>query len=251
MVSVDPAGPHNRPARDARAVENYYIVPIYLNPSCMQSDCACSRPAMASTVFLPSIVTTPFAGRAVERFGTQPIFWSALAVAGVGLPLLLLPNLNAVILGLMLVGVGTFFAQAAATGFVGRAATADRAAASGMYLACYFFGGLVGSAVLGQLFDRFGWSACVMDIALSLIMAALPAFRLKIPREGRGTVKWFNPTKGYGFIQPQGGGGKDVFVHISAVERAGLSTLNEGQQIEYEEVTGRNRKSSAENLKVK
>jgi CspA family cold shock protein len=49
----------------------------------------------------------------------------------------------------------------------------------------------------------------------------------------RGTVKWFNPTKGYGFIQPQAGG-KDVFVHISAVERAGLSTLNEGQQIEYE-----------------
>jgi cold shock CspA family protein len=45
----------------------------------------------------------------------------------------------------------------------------------------------------------------------------------------RGTVKWFNATKGYGFIQPQGGGGKDVFVHISAVERAGLSTLNEGQ----------------------
>ena len=43
-----------------------------------------------------------------------------------------------------------------------------------------------------------------------------------------GTVKWFNPTKGYGFVQPQGGG-KDVFVHISAVERAGLSTLNEGQ----------------------
>jgi len=50
-----------------------------------------------------------------------------------------------------------------------------------------------------------------------------------------GTVKWFNPTKGYGFIQPQGGG-KDIFVHISAVERAGLSTLNEGQQVQYEEV---------------
>ncbi len=66
-----------------------------------------------------------------------------------------------------------------------------------------------------------------------------------------GTVKWFNPTKGYGFIQPQGGGGKDVFVHISAVERAGLSTLNEGQSIQYEEVTGRNGKTSAENLKVK
>jgi CspA family cold shock protein len=66
----------------------------------------------------------------------------------------------------------------------------------------------------------------------------------------RGTVKWFNPTKGYGFIQPQGGGGRDVFVHISAVERAGLSTLNEGQQVEYEIEENRG-KTSAVNLKVK
>jgi CspA family cold shock protein len=51
-----------------------------------------------------------------------------------------------------------------------------------------------------------------------------------------GTVKWFNSQKGYGFIQPQAGG-QDVFVHISAVERAGLSSLNEGQQVEYEIVT--------------
>jgi CspA family cold shock protein len=65
----------------------------------------------------------------------------------------------------------------------------------------------------------------------------------------KGTVKWFNPTKGYGFIQPQAGGGKDVFVHISAVERAGLSSLNEGQVVEYEEVSNRG-KTSAENLKV-
>ncbi len=64
-----------------------------------------------------------------------------------------------------------------------------------------------------------------------------------------GTVKWFNPTKGYGFIHPQGGG-QDVFVHITAVERAGLSTLNEGQQVEYEIVSNRG-KSSAESLKVK
>jgi CspA family cold shock protein len=64
-----------------------------------------------------------------------------------------------------------------------------------------------------------------------------------------GTVKWFNPTKGYGFIQPQDGG-KDVFVHISAVERAGLSSLNEDQQVAYEIVSNRG-KSSAENLKVK
>jgi CspA family cold shock protein len=64
----------------------------------------------------------------------------------------------------------------------------------------------------------------------------------------KGTVKWFNATKGYGFIQPQGGG-KDVFVHISAVERAGLQSLNEGQTVEYEVVDNRG-KSSAENLKV-
>ena len=64
-----------------------------------------------------------------------------------------------------------------------------------------------------------------------------------------GTVKWFNSQKGYGFIQPQGGG-KDVFVHISAVERAGLSSLNEGQVVEYEEVLNKG-KTSAENLKVR
>ena len=64
----------------------------------------------------------------------------------------------------------------------------------------------------------------------------------------QGTVKWFNNDKGYGFIQPSTGD-KDVFVHISAVERAGLGTLNEGQVVEYELVSNRG-KTSAENLKV-
>ena len=63
-----------------------------------------------------------------------------------------------------------------------------------------------------------------------------------------GTVKWFNPTKGYGFIQPDNGS-KDVFVHISAVEKAGLSTLNEGAKVSYEEVPNKG-KTSAENLRV-
>ena len=62
-----------------------------------------------------------------------------------------------------------------------------------------------------------------------------------------GTVKWFNPTKGFGFIQPDNGG-PDAFVHVSAVERAGLHSLNEGQRVQYEIVAGRNGKSSAENL---
>jgi Arabinose efflux permease len=131
-------------------------------------------------VFLPSILTTPFAGAAARRFGTRPTFWSALALAGLGLPLLLLPSPLAVIVGLMLVGIGTFFAQATATGFVGQAATADRGSASGIYLACYFFGGLVGTAVLGQIFDRFGWWPCVVGIGLALATAAYLAVRLRL-----------------------------------------------------------------------
>ncbi len=63
-----------------------------------------------------------------------------------------------------------------------------------------------------------------------------------------GTVKWFNPAKGFGFIEPEDGS-NDAFVHISAVERAGLTTLNEGQKISYELQPGQNGKSSAENLK--
>jgi CspA family cold shock protein len=65
-----------------------------------------------------------------------------------------------------------------------------------------------------------------------------------------GTVKWFNSQKGYGFIQPDGGGGKDVFVHISAVERAGLSSLNERDKVSFDVVQNKG-KDSAENLKVK
>jgi CspA family cold shock protein len=62
-----------------------------------------------------------------------------------------------------------------------------------------------------------------------------------------GTVKWFNPTKGFGFIEPDGGGA-DAFVHISAVEAAGMSGLAEGQKVQYELAPGRDGKSAAENL---
>lgn len=65
----------------------------------------------------------------------------------------------------------------------------------------------------------------------------------------KGTVKWFNSTKGFGFIEPENGG-SDAFVHISAVERAGLHTLNEGQKVSFDLETGRNGKSAAENLSL-
>jgi predicted MFS family arabinose efflux permease len=132
-------------------------------------------------VFLPSIFTTPLAGRAVTLFGARPAMWASLGLAGVAVPLLLTDSLMAVLTGMVLMGIGTFFAQATATGFVGRAATSDRGSASGIYLACYFSGGLVGSIVLGQIFDRYGWHATVIAIAISLAIAALLGARLKSP----------------------------------------------------------------------
>lgn len=132
-------------------------------------------------VFLPSMFTTPVAGRIARRIGTRPALWAGLALASAGLPLLLLPNLNSVLVGMVLIGAGTFFAQAIGTGFVGRAAKGDRAAASGLYLASYYLGGLAGAALLGQIFDRYGWTACVTGVAISLALAAIFAVKLKIP----------------------------------------------------------------------
>jgi MFS family permease len=130
-------------------------------------------------VFLPSIVTTPLAGRFLDRLGTRRTMWSGLAIAAAGLPLLVMPSLAAVLAGLTLVAIGTFFAQAVATGFVGRIASFDRSTASGLYLASYFSGGLVGSFVLGRAFAAFGWTGCVVGIAVALAVAALCAGGLR------------------------------------------------------------------------
>jgi MFS transporter, YNFM family, putative membrane transport protein len=130
-------------------------------------------------VFAPSILTTPLAGRAVRRFGARRAILGALASAAIGLALLVSSSLPSVLMGMVLVAAGTFFAQAITTGYVGRVATTDRASASGIYLASYFFGGMAGTAVLGQIFDRFGWSACVAAILAALVLAAILATRLK------------------------------------------------------------------------
>jgi predicted MFS family arabinose efflux permease len=131
-------------------------------------------------VFLPSVVTTLLAGKAVAVFGMRPSLWAGLAIAVLGLPLMLSPHLADVLAGMVLVGVGTFFAQACATGFVGQAARTNRGVASGIYLACYFSGGLVGSAALGQLFDHFGWPACVAGVGAALTVASALVARLRL-----------------------------------------------------------------------
>ena len=129
-------------------------------------------------VFLPAIFTTPLAGTMVRRIGVRATMWTGLGLAVVGLPLLLQPLLAPVLLGLALVGVGTFLAQATATGFAGRVAAIDPGSASGLYLASYFSGGLIGSAVLGQIFVRMGWAACVAGIGVSLLIGALLTTRM-------------------------------------------------------------------------
>ena len=136
-------------------------------------------------VFLPSMVTTPLAGAVVARSGASFALVASLMLAIGGLGLLLLPSFPAIIIGLALVGVGTFFAQAVATGHVGRTASTDKAAASGLYLSAYYCGGLAGAAVIGQLFDRFGWNASVLGVGAALAAAALLGLKLRAGKESR------------------------------------------------------------------
>ena len=130
-------------------------------------------------VFLPSMITTPVAGRIAARHGARISFFGSLGLALCGLPMLLSSSLPLVLAGLAIVGVGTFFAQATATGFVGRAAKHDRAAASGLYLSSYYLGGLAGAALLGRVFESYGWSATVAVIGASIIVAGALASMLK------------------------------------------------------------------------
>lgn len=136
-------------------------------------------------VFAPSIVTTPVAGRLVDRIGMRATLLGALGLTGVAMPLLLAPSLGLVLIGLASIGVGTFLAQAVATGFVGRAATADRGTASGIYIASYYLGGLAGAALLGQVFDGAGWPACVAVLGIATIGALLLSLRLRMPATDR------------------------------------------------------------------
>jgi MFS transporter, YNFM family, putative membrane transport protein len=136
---------------------------------------------VAYVVFLPSIFTTPQAGRLAGWIGLRRASWFGLAVALMGTGLMALNALWAVLLGMCLVAIGTFLAQALATGFVSRAATADRAAASGLYLASYFSGGLIGAVVLGQVYTHYGWHVMLACVAVVLMFAARLARNFSLP----------------------------------------------------------------------
>jgi predicted MFS family arabinose efflux permease len=134
-------------------------------------------------VFAPSMVTTPAAGRITTKYGAGVTVPASLAVALIGLVLMLLPHLFSIVAGMTLVGIGTFFAQAVATGHVGRVAKNNKAAASGLYLSSYYCGGLVGAAAIGQLFDRFGWNAAIAGVFMSLGLAGLLGLKLRSKKE--------------------------------------------------------------------
>ncbi|MCA0032579.1 MFS transporter [Mesorhizobium sp. B263B2A] len=133
-------------------------------------------------VFLPSMLTTPLAGRVAAGLGPKMGIGATLALAILGLLLLLTTSLPMVLAGMALVAIGTFLAQAIATGHVSRTASRDRAAASGIYLASYYAGGLAGSFVVGQIYDRVGWTACVAVLATVLAGAFGIARVLQTPR---------------------------------------------------------------------
>ncbi|TIS61822.1 MAG: MFS transporter [Mesorhizobium sp.] len=132
-------------------------------------------------VFLPSMLTTPLAGRVASGLGPRVGVGATLGLAIVGLLLLLTPSLPIVLAGMALVASGTFLAQAIATGHVSRTASRDRAAASGIYLASYYAGGLAGSFLIGQIYDRVGWTACVAALVAVLAAAIAVARTLRTP----------------------------------------------------------------------
>ncbi|MFZ1106863.1 MAG: MFS transporter [Rhodomicrobium sp.] len=126
-----------------------------------------------SFVFAPALVFTPVAGRLANKIGPVLALRVSFVLAIAALPLLLAPYLSWVLLGLALAAVGTFGAQAIATGLVGRLAHTNRGAASGLYLASYYLGGLAGTAILGRVFDTLGWPATVAAIGGALTVALL------------------------------------------------------------------------------
>lgn len=136
-------------------------------------------------VFLPSLLTTPLAGSITGRTGPKTGIASTLGLAAMGLLLCLFRQVGVVLGGLALIAIGTFLAQAMATGHVSKAAGEDRAAASGVYLSSYYAGGLAGSFAVGKIYDRFGWNACVVLLSTVVVLGMIAALGLQTAKYRR------------------------------------------------------------------
>ncbi len=143
-------------------------------------------------VFVPSIIATPFAGRAATRMGASKTIITAIGVAAAGLPFLAAQTLASILFGLVLVAAGTFFAQATVTGYVSRRGGEQRGAAGGIYLASYYTGGLVGSVLLGSIYDNLGWTITVAAIGVAFAAAIALASLLT---EAQADDQPFNPAR--------------------------------------------------------
>ena len=126
-------------------------------------------------VFAPAIVTTPMAGNLVRRFGPRNALTLSLSVALASLMLTLSSQIWLVLAGLALLGMATFAAQAAATGYVSANVSSDRAQANGLYLSSYYLGGLAGALLLGQVNAHFNWPATVAGVAAAITFAIVLA----------------------------------------------------------------------------
>jgi len=135
-------------------------------------------------VFLPSLFTTPLGGYISRRLGAGAGIVLTLLCAVFGLVALLSSSLAVVLAGLAMVAVGTFLAQALATSQVGHIAETEKAMASGAYLASYYTGGLFGSLVIGQIYDRFGWDISVLTLVALAVLAMFFAVPLRAMRSG-------------------------------------------------------------------
>lgn len=136
---------------------------------------------LAYITFLPAMISTPLASVAASRLGTRPAFAIGMATSLAGLILLLGSSLSSVLLGLTLIAMGLFFAQAVITGFVGQAAGTSAAVANGIYLTCYYLGGIVGASLLGAVFVTAGWPTMVTVMIISILLASAAGIKLYAP----------------------------------------------------------------------
>ena len=135
-------------------------------------------------VFAPAVITTPMAAGVVRRRGPRATLALSLAVALAGLALTAAGQVWIVLTGLAIVGAAMFFAQAAATGYVSRSVTRDRAQANGLYLSSYYFGGMAGALLLGQVNAGFGWHGTVAALAVAILAALAMSRHFAAPPVG-------------------------------------------------------------------